>query len=211
MKRQFLIGLVAALLLVPAGAMADDFSCKLDGDAGFASFGNVGGVIDASILQTLGRVEGASLDCPSGTINLDVSGRGIGTGVGTLARGCSLTVSTDAGTTGCNRLDDAGVSFADDEGPSADLRIRGNPKIKQNGKKVIVKIQNNSNGGSVATEVEVRDAAGNRVARKDVRALASGETIKIKLTVRDRNGATVVVDPDNLNNDPRRGNNSKDI
>ena len=65
MKRQFLIGIVAALLLVPAAATANDFSCRLDGGAGFASFGNVGNAIDASILQNLGRVDSATLDCPS--------------------------------------------------------------------------------------------------------------------------------------------------
>ena len=211
MKRQVLIGIVAALLLVPAGAMANDFSCQLEDGAGFASFGNVGGVIDASILQNLGRVESASLDCPDGDIELNVNGRGIGDGVGTLARGCELEVETDAGSTGCDRLDNAGVSFVDDEGPSVDLRLRGKPKVKGNGKRVIVKVQNRSNTGSVATEVEVRNAAGDRVGRKSLRALNPGETVKVKITVKDRDGATVVVDPADLNNDPKRGNNSKDL
>ena len=54
-------------------------------------------------------------------------------------------------------------------------------------------------------------AAGDRVARKSLRALNPGEKVKVRLNVKSRDGATVVIDPEDLNNDPKRGNNSKDL
>ena len=227
MKRLTLICTLAALLLVPMGAAADDLSARLS-RGGFASLqiDSDAGTVEYQIMtDDLGNLRSAAIRRGGNTVvDLNINGN-FGSATGSVNSNADLAdIEANPGrysirVTGQDGNSEGTLQSAGESstgggggGDAVDLENR-RTRIKRAGR-AIVRVRNLSGTASAPFTVECSGAGGDYSVSLSFPSVNSGQTVTRRqkgntdAVSGQRVEVTCVVDPLDLNNDPDRSNNS---